>query len=219
MQIEGSPVKQERTARRHSAHRARCTVCKHPEKWRIELLLASGASVEALGRKFGLSGDAIGRHWKNHVDDQAKVGHLAGIANLEKLAEQASEHGSSALDYLQIARNTILTQLSVVQLAGDARTVGYLVGQLTRVLEVIGKVSGELATAAGSVNVTNNIQFMTEHPAFIRLQSVILRALQAHPQAREDVVRALRALDDDAHTATPVPANGKPLELEAAHVN
>jgi hypothetical protein len=182
-------AKQQRTARRHSAHRARCTVCRHPEKFRIELLLASGASIEALARKFGLSGDAIGRHWRNHVDDQAKVGHLAGVANLEKLAEKAAEQGSSVLDYLAIARNAILTQLGVVQLAGDARTVGYLAIALARISEIEGKITGEIVTAAGTVNVTANVQMVASHPDFLKMQAAMFKVLQAHPRAREDMVR------------------------------
>jgi hypothetical protein len=212
-------VTQQRTARRAAAHSRRCTICSHGEKWRLELLLAGGASVEALARKFNVGPDALSRHWKNHVSDEAKVNHLAGLANLDQLAARANEEGSSVLDYLRIARNTLLTQLSTVALVGDAKTVGYLTGQLVRTLEVIGKVSGELATAAGSVTVNNNIAMPADHPAFLKLQSAILRALQPHPQARADVARALRALDDDAHTATPAPANGKLLELETAHVN
>jgi hypothetical protein len=147
--------KQGMTARRVSAYRRRCKVCSHPEKWRLELLKASGAGSEALGRKFGVSADSIDRHWRAHVDDQAKVGHLAGIANLEKLAEKAAEQGESCLDYLRVARNALLTQLGVTAVTGDARTIGYLTGQLVRVLEVIGRISGELGDMASKVTVNN----------------------------------------------------------------
>src|SRR5436190_481247 len=49
----------------------RCQVCRHDERWRIELLRAGGASLEALATKFGLHKDAIHRHWRDHVTDQA----------------------------------------------------------------------------------------------------------------------------------------------------
>jgi hypothetical protein len=198
-------AKQPMTARRVSAYRRRCKICTHDEKWRIELLKASGAGSEALSRKFGVSADSIDRHWRSHVSDQAKVGHLAGIANLDKLAEQAAETGESCLDYLRVARNTVLTQLSVTAVAGDARTVGYLTGQLVHVLEVIGRISGELGDMASKVTVNNisNVAILSEHPAFAKLQATLLRALAPHPGARADVVAALRSLDDaDARTAT-----------------
>jgi hypothetical protein len=193
--------KQPMTARRVSAYRRRCKVCSHDEKWRIELLKASGAGSEALSRKFGVSADSIDRHWRSHVDDQAKVGHLAGIANLEKLAEKAATEGESVLDYLRVCRNTLLTQLSVTALAGDARTIGYLTGQLVHVLETIGKISGELGDMASKVTVNNinnisNVAILSEHPAFARLQATLLRALAGFPDARGAVVAALRQLDD-----------------------
>jgi transposase-like protein len=183
-------VTQQRTARRAAAHSRRCTICTHPEKWRLELLLAGGASVEALARKFNVGPDALSRHWKRHVSDETKTGHLAGLANLDKLAEKAAESGQSVLDYLAIARNTLLTQLSTVALAGDSRNVGYLVGQLTRVLEVIARVSGELGALATSqtFNVMNNV-VLQDSPVFAKLQRALLQALQPFPDARNAVVQ------------------------------
>ena len=67
----------------------RCQVCRHDERWRIELLRAGGASLEALATKFGLHKDAIHRHWRDHVTDQAKAGYLCGPAELASLAERA----------------------------------------------------------------------------------------------------------------------------------
>jgi hypothetical protein len=218
MQSGDRQEKQQRTARRHFGHRHRCTVCRHEDKWRIELLLASGASVESLARKFGLSGDAVSRHWRNHVSDQDKTGHLAGIANLDQLAAKAAETGSSVLDYLKIARNTLLTQLSVTQMAGDARVVGYLTGQLVRVLEVIGRLSGELVDVAAKHVTITNVNMIAQHPAFMQLQAITLKALQPHPEARAAVARAY--LDEaNAPRATPAAANGKLIEHEAAHVS
>jgi hypothetical protein len=184
-------------------------------------LKASGGGSEALGRKFGVSADSIDRHWKAHVDDQAKVGHLAGIANLEQLAERAAAEGESVLDYLRVARNALLTQLSVTAVVGDAHTVGYLTGQLVRVLEVIGRISGELGDMASKVTVNNisNVAVLSEHPAFAKLQATVLRALGPHPDARADVVRALRQLDDaNAQTGTPSKAIEHLPQIEGDHV-
>jgi len=207
------------TAARQVSARARCTVCRCEDKWRVEILKAGGASSEALAKKFNLSADAVDRHWRNHVSDQAKAGYLAGPANLEHLAQKAAEEGDSVLDYLKVCRGALLAQLAALQESGDARNVGYISGQLTRTLEAMARITGELGSLAGTVNVQNNIQFVAGHPAFLRLQSTILKALQAHPQARADVARALRALDDDV---APAPAaatgNGKLIELAAAHV-
>jgi hypothetical protein len=199
----------------------RCQVCRHPDKWRIELLRAGGASLDALANKFGVDRDSIWRHWHRHVSPEEKAGRLAGLANMEHLAMKAAQEGDSVLDYLRVVRGTLLTQLSTMAVAGDSRNVAYVAGQLTKTLEAIGRVTGELGALATSqtFNVMNNVAVLQDSPVFAKLQMALLQALAPFPDARAAVVAALRALDDDAHTATPAPANGKLLKLEAAHVN
>jgi len=65
---------------------SRCQVCRHPERWRVELLRAGGASLDSLAEKFSLDRDAIWRHWTNHVSDELKANYLCGPAQLSELA-------------------------------------------------------------------------------------------------------------------------------------
>ncbi len=174
---------------------SKCQVCRHEERWRIELLRAGGASLDALAKRFGVDRDSIWRHWHKHVSAEAKAGHLAGIANME-LAERAAEEGTSVLDYLKICRGTLLTQLSVMQVAGDSRNVAYVTGQLVRTLETIAKITGELGDMARStISITNNNIAILNSPQFATLQATMLRALAPYPDARVAVVLALRDLD------------------------
>jgi hypothetical protein len=200
----------------------RCTVCRHEHRWRIELLRAGGASLDALANKFGVERDAIWRHWHNHVSPEAKASFLAGPIQLEELAKRAAQEGESTLDYLKIVRGSLLAQLGTLGAAGDARNVAYVCSSLTRTLETIARISGELGAMAGTINVgTVNVAMLAEHPAFARAQAAILRALQPHPEARLAVIGALRALDEGnapAATASPANGHGKLLELEATHV-
>ena len=77
----------------------RCQVCRHEDRWRIELLRAGGASFESLATKFSVDRDAIWRHWHQHVTDEAKASYLCGPADMEKLAEKAVSEGDSVLDF------------------------------------------------------------------------------------------------------------------------
>jgi hypothetical protein len=199
----------------------RCQVCRHEHRWRIELLRAAGASLDSLAAKFKVDRDAIWRHWQNHVSDEAKASYLIGPADMEKLAEKAAETGDSVLDYLKICRGALLAQLASMQIAGDSRNVAYVTGQLVRTLEVIAKISGELgALAQTTYNITtNNVAVLSEHPAFARLQATVLRALGQHPDARADVVAALRQLDENnAQTGTPSKAIEHLPQIEGGHV-
>jgi hypothetical protein len=199
----------------------RCQVCRHDERWRIELLRAGGASLEALGTKFGLHKDAIFRHWRDHVTDQAKAGYLCGPAELATLGERAAIEGDSVLDYLRLCRTVLTGQLAAMTEAGDGRGAAYVAGQLTRTLEAIARVTGEIGELARSTtyNITNNVAVLTENPAFLRVQASLLRALADYPDARAAVVVALRDLDTGNAQA---PSAAKVIEhlppIEGNHV-
>jgi hypothetical protein len=70
-----------------------CAVCRHPERARIELLRAGGASYDSIGSKFGLHRDAVWRHWRDHVSPERKAQLLTGPVQLHELAERAPNQG------------------------------------------------------------------------------------------------------------------------------
>jgi len=191
-----------------------CTVCRHPEKWRIELLRAGGAGIDALSAKFGVSRDAVFRHWHQHVTPAMRAGYLCGPSEMASLAEKAALEGDCVLDYLRICRTALTSQLAAASEAGDPRTAAYVAGQLTKTLETIGKVTGELGELArNTINVTNNNIAIMNSPQFATLQATMLRALAPFPDARSAVVLALRDLD-----AEPAPAASAPVMKVIEHV-
>ncbi|WP_256807772.1 hypothetical protein [Bradyrhizobium sp. Bra64] len=180
----------------------RCQVCRHPERWRIELLRAGGASLDSLGEKFGVDRDAIWRHWSKHVSAEMKASYLCGPAQLAELAEKAAAEGDSVLDHLRMIRTVLTGQLAAMTEAGDGRGAAYVAGRLTSTLETIARVTGELGSMAQSVNITNNLTVLAEHPAFLRMQATMLRALAPFPDARASVVAALRDMDGEGAPMT-----------------
>ena len=186
---------------------SRCQLCRHDERWRIELLRAGGASLDFLAEKFGVHRDAIFRHWRDHVSDEMKAGYLAGPVQLEELAAKAADAGGSVLDHLNAVRTILMGHLANMTEAGDGRGAAYVAGRLTSTLEVIARISGELGALATNTtyNITNNQLVLTQHPSFLKLQASLLRALAPFPEARAAVVAALRELDAD-NPPTAVPA-------------
>jgi hypothetical protein len=175
----------------------KCQVCRHPDKWRIELLHAGGASLESLATKFGVDRDAVWRHWHDHVSAEAKATYLVGPAELATLAAKAAAEGDSVLDYLRLCRTTLVGQLAAMSEANDGRGAAYIAGQLTRTLEAIARVTGEIGELARStINISGNVSILTDSPAFARVQATMLRALAPFPDARGAVVLALRQLDE-----------------------
>ena len=136
--------------------RHRCQVCRHPERWRVELLRAGGASLDALADKFSLDRDSIWRHWQNHVTTEMKASYLCGPAQLAELGEKAAAEGDCVLDHLRMICTVLTGQLAAMTEAGDGRGAAYVAGRLTSVLEAIGRCTGELGALATSINVTSN---------------------------------------------------------------
>lgn len=185
---------------------ARCQVCQHDERWRIEYLRAGGASLDSLAEKFGTSRDAIHRHWTKHVSDEAKTNHLIGPAKLADLAQTAAEEGASVLDHFRVIRTMLMAHLGATSQAGDARGSAIVAAQLVNVLEKIGRITGEVAALAGNtINVTNQIAFLNS-PYMARLQAATLNALAPYAEARAAVVAAYRLLDAEAAQPVPVAA-------------
>jgi hypothetical protein len=176
-------------------HSNRCQVCRHEERWRIELLRAGGASFDSLATKFKVDRDAIWRHWNRHVSAEMKAGYLAGPVQLQDLAAKAAETGGSVLDHLHAIRTILMGHLANATEAGDGRGAAYIAGRLTATLETIAKISGELGDLARSVTINNTNIGIVNSPAFATVQATLLRALAPHPDARAAVVMALRGLD------------------------
>lgn len=195
----------------------RCAICKHPEKWRIELLRAGGAGIDALAAKFDVSRDCVHRHWRLHVSAEMKAGYLCGPAELATLAERAAIEGDSVLDYLRLCRTVLTGQLAAMTEAGDGRGAAYVAGQLTRTLEAIARVTGEMGELARStININGNVSILTDSPAFARVQATMLRALADFPDARGAVVAALRSLDAPAASAAKAIDAAKVIDHVAA---
>ncbi|MEY9674792.1 hypothetical protein [Bradyrhizobium elkanii] len=196
----------------------RCQVCRHDERWRIELLRAGGASLDSLAEKFNVHRDAIHRHYRDHVSAELKAGYLAGPVQLQDLAAKAAETGGSVLDHLHAVRTVLMGVMANMTEAGDGRGAAYVAGRLTATLETIARVSGELGDLARSntYHITNNVALISEHPAFMKVQAAILRALAPHPDARVAVVAALRELDqENAPAGLPGPSASQVIEHAA----
>ena len=169
----------------------KCAVCLHPERQRIEALRASGAGIDALGKKFNIHRDAIWRHWRNHVTPDLKVQYLAGPGAIEALKIKAIEEGGSVLDYLTILRSVLMGAITASAESGSASTLGNLSGRMVEVLREIGRISGEVAAMPG-VNVSISIH---STPEFASLAEGLLSIARQYPDARQAIVGLLRSLD------------------------
>ena len=111
----------------------KCSLCIHDRRQEIEQALLSGDSYRTIAQRFTVSRDAVVRHRK----------HLpAALAHARELKEVA--HGDSLL--AQLRELTLEAQRLKVKAerSGDYRTALAAVRELTRLVELAARLSGEL---------------------------------------------------------------------------
>jgi hypothetical protein len=172
----------------------RCIVCGHPDRVLIEAARVAGCSLDVIAAKHSISRDAIFRHMKNHVTQEARADYLAAVP-MSALAERAANEGVSVLQYFSIIRGVLMQQFQLAASLNDKNAVSTLAGRLTECLRAIGSISGEMGNMAVNNLTINNVSILNS-PIFATLQANMLHALAPFPDARAAVVVALRQMDE-----------------------
>jgi hypothetical protein len=202
------------TAKTRPTRPARCVVCCHEHRARIEALVVGGASQKSVARRFRISNHAISRHFlKGHITRERKAELLAGPAKLEQLANAAADESRGLIEEFRIVRSVLLNQFLAAAEAADRQGVALIAARLLQSLHALGRLTGELREVAG-VNVTTNIAIMSD-PRMVELQSGLLTIARAHPGARAAIIALLRGLDAKAE-GPPMIEGAAVKEAEAA---
>jgi len=172
----------------------RCGACRHPDRWRLELLLSGGASLQSCARKFGLHYDAVRRHWINHVPPERKAALVAGPVVVSDLATRIADENVSVLDHLRTVRAGLYAMYDAAVSAGDRSGTALLAGRLHDNLGIVARLTGQLAQSPLVLNQQN----IFISPQFAELQGALLNILSKHPEARDDVIREFRRLESRA---------------------
>jgi len=151
-----------------------CSACRHPDRVALDEGLLRGESVRKLAARFGIS--------KSRIHSHRKDGHIPKA--LAKAADAAAvSEGDALLTKVLEVEQEVRRLAAKAERAGDVR--GALVGmrELSRILELLGRLSGELKNRT-EVNIV-------VLPQWVDLQRRILAALAPFPAARGAVVDAL----------------------------
>lgn len=171
-----------------------CTVCQHDQRETIDRLLVEGSAVRAIAERYGLVATSINRHKANHLPaalvaaqeaaDVAQADDL--LSRLQRLLERAEKRQDYAdgLFGKAVKVDDFRAAASALQ-AGSAAT-----REVRACIELLLEVEGEISRRP-EVNITISAEW-------VEIRTIILTALQAHPAARQDVVRALGKVDASA---------------------
>jgi hypothetical protein len=179
-----------------------CQVCKHPERARIELTLAGGASRRAIGQKFKLHHLALRRHWILHVSEERKAALTLGPVQAQALAARVAEESESVIDHHRTVRAGLYQLYDSAIEASDRTGGAMLAGRLTEVNSAIARITGQLATSPLVQNTFNTVNFAA-HPAYLKLRDGLVALSRAHPEVRPDLFAMLKRLDAEPDDAPP----------------
>lgn len=181
-----------------------CTVCNSPHRASIELGLANKVPLRTVAKRYGISYHACHRHLKNHMPPQLIAQLLTREPmteiDLEKLRVTESE---GLLHCLVAQRGRLYKLADEAETLGDIRAASGVHGQISRNLELTGKLLGDIR--AGTTNITQNVLV---NPVYHQVRMAVVQALRPHPEARIAVTEALQSMEAQAeHDALPEPVS------------
>lgn len=198
--------------------RSRCTICRHAERVRAEIALASGERRTVVARRYGMSPWALKRHFSLHVGEDRLAGLLSAKQRQEFMAAVIDE-SSSAIEHAKGIRAALEQRFYVVfKAATDDMTLTALARELRQVNNSIARMTGELASSP-LVSVTNtqmSVAVLMESPEMARFWAEVVGALHDLPNFRDIHARlsAFVKRHEDAAGASIPPA--LPTAVETA---
>jgi len=178
--------------RRRGHREGSCKTCLHPERTRIDYLVATGAPLKPLAPRFGLKPSSLYNHSKKHISPEYRAAvRLGPFDSEERLRQLCAENGVSIVETLRAVNAGVSARWLVAFEAGADDAFVSLTGQIRKNLELLARLTRELAPQP-SVVTTNNI-VLFEHPEYVQAIAGIAEALRPFPEARQAVVSALRS--------------------------
>jgi hypothetical protein len=152
-----------------------CSVCQHPERARLDYVLASGASIQATAKQFGIPVENLRRHFSKHVSDRyKKMCSAAHLDSFEKLLEGATEANAETLDVLNLLVRGHTQRWAVCLEAGSDRQMSVHAAKVLQAIELRSRITLELQPEARNLTVNN---FLMKDAA------ELVNTLRDHPQA------------------------------------
>lgn len=178
----------------HRGQNNQCAACRHPERARIDFLIASGATKRSLALRFKLHHDCVLRHAKNHVPESYKkavaIGPFKSEAELRRLT---AENSTSVVQNLQALYGGLASRWLACLEAGADNALISISKEMHRNLDLRARISREL-TPAGTTIVNTIFQLQP----VIELERTLMRVLSEYPDAKAAVIRELRAIESKA---------------------
>jgi hypothetical protein len=181
----------------HKIPSGTCTICRHPDRGRIDYLLCTttgslewGTGLRALGQKFGVSFQALGRHRRAHISAEyrraVRIGPFQSEDHLRKLL---AEEGASVLDRYNSVYSGHLSRWLVALEAGNDEQMLAHGRLLSMLLSKVGLLTREMLPPGAHTRIEQNFYLS---PDFFAFQKRALGVLRRHPEAMNDWIAEFR---------------------------
>jgi hypothetical protein len=167
-------------------------VALHPRRAEIEIGLAMGMQVKALAKKYGFDVQVLYRYKKDMPASRKAAilaAHTSPGVDLDKLRIVESE---GLLAHLIAQRGRCHEAIDLAIEYGDLKAWHLFEGDITRNLELTGKLLGELG-----VGTTVNTILLAGHPEYLQLRHALMSALIKYPAAKKAVLTALKSVETE----------------------
>ena len=130
---------------RKSVPTGRCTVCRHPQRGRIDYLAATGQAITPLAEQFEVNHHALRRHFANHVTADFKhAAQIGPFQSEERLRSLCADAGTSVIENLRsIHAGLVARWLRAVE-GGNDHALVTLSRALHENLRMQGQITREL---------------------------------------------------------------------------
>jgi hypothetical protein len=176
----------------------RCKICRFADRPRLEVLLAGGASLSSVAKKFGFNRENVRRHW-GHVDPERKIALAFGPVQRANLESHLCEESESVIDHYRAVRSGLYALYENAIAAGDTNGASLVAGRLLTCLDAMARLTGQLLQSPLVVNNTQNV-FLND-PGFAAFQAELIAALRPFPEARNAVIACFEKLDAEPSTS------------------
>ena len=178
---------------------AKCSICRHKDAGRIDLMLARRVPLRVIGDKFTVTPSALCRHRQRHMSPEVKAALAIGVPktdiDIERLRRDESEN---LLQTLVHHRARLWALVDEAENIGDLRAASSLHQRILTIWELQARFLRELTS--GDITITQNILVI---PQYILARTAILQALRPFPDASRAVSGALREIEHEPEAIAP----------------
>lgn len=178
---------------------SQCKICCLPADQQaiLERLHCSGASDQSLADRFGMSRWAVRRHCEGgHLSNCRRAELMAGPVKVGDLVNRAADESRTVLEMYQVTRSLLFSRMLACAEAGDNNGTATVGRVLAEVLDKLSRLTGELRQLSGLTINSTTVNNFIGSSEFNQLIAVTIDALKDFPEARANVVRAIREISD-----------------------